>query len=70
MVRTLAARQPRMSLWSKATVTPGSPSSTAAKAVARLDRASVSRWSMGSWEPVSTTGLCRSGSMKLSTEAV
>ena len=41
-----------------------------AKAMRRFSSASVSGCSMGSWEPVSTTGIGMPRSMKLSTDAV
>ena len=70
IVRTLTARQPRMMCRSKATEMPAMPYSTAAKAVYRLLRASVSIASMGICEPVSTTGFFTSCSRKLRAEAV
>ena len=70
IVRTFTARQPGMIFRSKAMVTPGMPQSTAAKAVYRLFRASVSRLSMGICDPVNTTGFFSPRSMKDTIEAV
>ena len=69
-VRVFTARQPRMTFRSKATKTPGAPEQAMAKAMRRFSRASVRGCSMGSWLPVSTTGMGMPRSMKLSTEAV
>ena len=49
---------------------PRRPEAAIAKAARRLSIPSLSGWSSGSWEPVSTTGLLRFSSMKLNAEAV
>ena len=51
-------------------IVPGAPLEAMANAVRRLSTPSVSGCSMGSWAPVSTTGIGSPGSIKESTEAV
>ena len=57
MVWVLTARQPSITLRPKAKNTPGRPQAAMAKAVRRLSSPSVRGCSMGSWAPVSTTGM-------------
>lgn len=70
MVRVLTARQPRITFRSKARNTPGTPEAAMARAVRRFSMPSLRGWAMGSWAPVSTTGMEMPRSIKESTEAV
>ncbi len=57
VVWVFTARQPSITRRSKARNTPGQPEAAMAKAVRRLSSPSVRGCSMGSWAPVSTTGM-------------
>ena len=70
VVRVLTARQPRITFRSKARNTPGTPEAAMARAVRRFSMPSLRGWAMGSWAPVSTTGMEMPRSIKESTEAV
>ena len=70
VVWVLTARQPSITFRLKARNTPGRPEAAMARAVRRLSTPSVRGCSMGSWAPVSTTGIGMPSTIKVSTEAV
>ena len=70
VVRIFTARQPSITFRSKARNTPAAPEAAMARAVRRFSMPSLKGWAMGSWAPVSTTGVAMPRSMKESTEAV
>ena len=70
VVRIFTARQPSITFRSKARNTPAAPEAAMARAVRRFSMPSLKGWAMGSWAPVSTTGMAMPRSMKERTEAV